>query len=140
MDARIKQLPGPSQEVLDQRFRAQQLSQPQKMTPQDVRSALFLPLPFDFALTRFLPLRSSVFLTRPQYKFLAYIMLGIFGVVGGVFAITGGAVWYLFGREGARFAGDYIPNQKKAAAAQKALETVVEATKAVASASARVEL
>jgi hypothetical protein len=45
----------------------------------------------------------SFLLSSPsQYKFLAYIMLGIFGVVGGTFLITGGAVWYLFGREGDR--------------------------------------
>jgi hypothetical protein len=76
----------------------------------------------------------SFLLSSPsQYKFLAYIMLGIFGVVGGTFLITGGAVWYLFGREGAKYAGDYLPNRK-------ALETAVEASKAIASASAKVEL
>ncbi|GAA5984030.1 hypothetical protein JCM11641_005573 [Rhodosporidiobolus odoratus] len=97
MDARIKQLPGPSQEVLDKRFKAQQMGEQQKMTTQD-------------------------------YKFLAYLMFGIFGVVGGIFGLSTFGIWWFFGREGARYG------------ATKAIESAAHATKAVVSQGIRGEL
>ncbi|GAA6032793.1 hypothetical protein JCM8097_000791 [Rhodosporidiobolus ruineniae] len=97
MDARIKQLPGPSQDVLDQKFAQQQAAEraalPQKMTKED-------------------------------YKFLAYVMLGIFGLVGGVFGLSGLGIWYFFGREGARWGADKMP-------LRTAVETVVATARAV---------
>ncbi|GAA6001796.1 hypothetical protein JCM10207_002324 [Rhodosporidiobolus poonsookiae] len=72
MDARVKQLPGPSQEVLDQRFRAQQFqqaNQQQKMGLEDM-------------------------------KFLGLMLFGILVVVGGTFGICiAGVIWWYGGFE-----------------------------------------
>ncbi|GAA5913959.1 hypothetical protein JCM6882_002580 [Rhodosporidiobolus microsporus] len=107
LDARIKQLPGPTQEVLDKRFKAQQFQQSQKMTKED-------------------------------YKFLAYIVLGMLAVVGGIFGISIGAIIFFLGKDGTKWTQKWGSDAAKSAL--KAAQATASATAAAAKASIKAEL
>ncbi|GAA5832245.1 hypothetical protein JCM11251_004292 [Rhodosporidiobolus azoricus] len=108
MDARIKQLPGPSQEVLDKRFKAEQFKNSQKMTKDD-------------------------------YKFLAYIVLGMLVIVGGIFGISIGAIVWFVGRDGTKWTQKWGTDEAKSALKLAAAATA-KASAAAASKAVKAEL
>lgn len=59
-----------------------------------------------------------------QYKFLCYLILGIFGVIGVILGVAGGLIWFFYLRAGAPF-GDASTEEAAAtmaAAARSALK------------------
>lgn len=101
-DARIKQLPGPPQEVLERRARAEQLRQHQ-MGKADVSCSFPFPLRL-FSDVSFTRLLMSLYLPAcvwVQYTFLAMVIGGMLFMALLVLGITGGSVWFLALRENA---------------------------------------
>ncbi|GAA5908162.1 uncharacterized protein JCM6883_004292, partial [Sporobolomyces salmoneus] len=73
-DARIKQLPGPGPEEIAQRERKQAAEAMGQMK-----------------------------MTSEDYKFLCYLILGMFAVIGVILGIAGGSMWFFYLRAGAPF-------------------------------------
>ncbi|GAA5842890.1 hypothetical protein JCM5353_002047 [Sporobolomyces roseus] len=94
-DARIKQLPGPNAEEIARRDR------------KEAADAM-----------------GQVKMTGEDYKFLCYLILGIFGVIGVILGVAGGIIWFFYLRAGAPF-GDAATEEaaaKLAAAARGAVK------------------
>jgi len=97
------------------------------MTGEDVRffSVFFLAFT-DRGSSRFFPLSLYI-----QFKFLFYLILGMFGVIGAILGVAGGLIWFFYLRAGAPF-GD--------ASTEAAAASIAAAAKGVVKNKLKIEL